>query len=308
MRSDLQRVAAHPSRPGHDSGELMVRGTDLVYLTEELYLRLFILTLSLTAIGAVLSVCFGVLGSRGSVPVTVGIAALALGIAGAGLRRPRRAYIWLRRSPLRQVSPAAFGAIAVLCNGPDSPSWWVALPLLWVIAAVSSTGLSVMAALVTAAAYLAGTALGGEVLVRHGDAEILAAAVALPANILIGRLIAEVFARFTLRLHQLQRRPPSPARPIRVTVASSTRVAPNPPTPTPTHPITRARRGLMGLTARELEVLLLVSDGLIQAEIAPALGISTRQVERLLASARARTNSATTSQLVAKLVSEQVVP
>ena len=55
-------------------------------------------------------------------------------------------------------------------------------------------------------------------------------------------------------------------------------------------------------------MLLLVRDGLLQAEIALALGVSTRQVERLLASARSRTGTATTSQLVAKLVTEQLSP
>lgn len=55
-------------------------------------------------------------------------------------------------------------------------------------------------------------------------------------------------------------------------------------------------------------MLLLVRDGLLQAEIALALGISTRQVERLLASARSRTGTATTSQLVAKLVTERLAP
>jgi DNA-binding CsgD family transcriptional regulator len=181
--------------------------------------------------------------------------------------------------------------------------------LLWVIAAVSSTTLSVAAATVTAGAYLAGTALGGEPLVHSGDAEILGAAVALPANILIGRLVAEVFARFVLRLHQLERRAeaPAPPRPVRVVAGPGVTERSVTPRPAPTGTQKR-RRSLTRLTSRELEALLLVREGLLHNEIALALGVSTRQVERLLASARSRTGMATTSQLVAKLVTDQITP
>lgn len=153
----------------------------------------------------------------------------------------------------------------MLCNGPDSPSWWVALPLLWVIAAVSSTTLSVTAATVTAGAFLAGTALGGQTLVHNGDAEILGAAVALPGNILVGRLVAEVFARFVLRLHQLERQAEALAPPRPVRVVASPGVPDHPTTPQPAPAGTqKRRRSLAHLTSRELEALLLVRDGLLQ--------------------------------------------
>jgi DNA-binding CsgD family transcriptional regulator len=309
MPAELQLTSPQTPSSGTASRVLIRRGADLVYLTEELYLRLFILTLLLTAIGCALSVWFAVIGSRTSLALTSVIAALALALAILGLARPRPCYRWLRHSQLRQLSPAALAIIAVLCNGPDSPSWWVALPLLWVIAAVSSTTLSIAAATVTAGAYLVGTALGGEPLVHNGDAEILAAAVALPANILIGRLVAEVFARFVLRLHQLecQAAVPAPPRPVRVVAGAS--IAGSAAMPRPVPAGTQKRRwSLAHLTSRELEALLLVRDGLLQTEIALALGVSTRQVERLLASARSRTGTTTTSQLVAKLVTEQLAP
>jgi DNA-binding CsgD family transcriptional regulator len=309
MPAELQPTPSQTPSSDTASTALIRRGADLVYLTEELYLRLFILTLLLTAVGCALSVWFAVIGSHTSLLLTSVIAAVALAFAVLGLTRPRPCYRWLRHSQLRQLSPAAFAIIAVLCNGPDSPSWWVALPLLWVIAAVSSTTLSVAVATVTAGAYLAGTALGGQALVHNGDAEILGAAVALPGNILIGRLVAEVFARFILRLHQLERQAESlaPPKPVRVDAGPS--IADRPATPRPAPSDTRKRRRpLAHLTSRELETLLLVRDGLLHAEIALALGVSTRQVERLLASARSRTGAATTSQLVAKLVTEQLSP
>ena len=62
------------------------------------------------------------------------------------------------------------------------------------------------------------------------------------------------------------------------------------------------------LTARQLEVALLVRDGLRQSEIALCLGISPRQVERHLHDARARVGAATTSQLVVMLVTGGLAP
>jgi len=57
------------------------------------------------------------------------------------------------------------------------------------------------------------------------------------------------------------------------------------------------------LTARQLQVTLLLRDGLRQTEIAGCLGISVRQVERLLGAARERAGATTTSELVAMLAS-----
>lgn len=307
MPAELQPAPpGQPSAPTHERA-LIQRGADLVYLTEELFLRLFVLTLVLTAIGCALSIWFAVIGSRISLALTCAIAAIALAFAILGLTHPRACYRWLRYSKPRQLSLAAFAILAVLCNVPDSPSWWVALPLLWVLAAVSSTTLATTAATVTAVAYLVGTALGGEPLVHHGDAETLGAAVALPGNVLIGRLVAEVFAWFVLRMHQLERQVEAPSQPRRVRVTTGPATTGSTSTSESTQ-AQKPRRSPTHLTSRELEALLLVRDGLLHDEIASALGVSTRQVERLLASARSRTGTATTSQLVARLVTYQITP
>jgi len=68
----------------------------------------------------------------------------------------------------------------------------------------------------------------------------------------------------------------------------------------------RARTSL--LTSRQLEVALLARDGLLEGEIAACLGISVRQVERLLHDARERSGAATTSELVALLVTGRLAP
>ena len=55
------------------------------------------------------------------------------------------------------------------------------------------------------------------------------------------------------------------------------------------------------LTARQLEVALLLRGGLRYAEIAERLGITPRQVARLAGQARERASAGTSSHLVAML-------
>jgi DNA-binding CsgD family transcriptional regulator len=286
----------------------MIRsGADLVYLAEEFYLRLFKLSLCLTVVGAVLSAWFGTLaGSRASSSLSDVFSVLGLAGAAAGLARPPQAYCWLRYSAQHQLVPAGLAALAVLVNGPDSPSWWMALPLLWIVAVVSSTRLALAAAAVTALAYLVGTLIGGEALIHAGDTGVFPATLALLADTLIARLVVETFARFTLRMHQLEQTAASPPLwvPNLASASSSHSQAPKPPPATdPVHPVRSSR-----LTARQLEVVLLVRDGLRQSEIALCLGISPRQVERHLHDARIRVGAATTSQLAVMLVTGGLVP
>jgi DNA-binding CsgD family transcriptional regulator len=287
-------------------GVLIRSGAELVHLAEMLYLRLFRLVMLLTAIGALLSLWFGGLeAGKAPAAATAVFAGIGVSCAAIGFARTREVYCWLRYNRVHQVAPAALAIAAVAFNGADSPSWWVALPMLWVIADVGSMALAVSAGVMSAAAYISATVAGGTPLIHHGDAGILGAAVALPINAAIGAVAAEQFARFVLALGRLQAQEHTPTPPRRVTIPV------DPPAPQgrplastvrePPEPATR-------LTARQLEALLLARDGLLQAEIASCLGISSRQVERLMHAARKRVGATTTSELIALLVSGRLVP
>jgi DNA-binding NarL/FixJ family response regulator len=60
------------------------------------------------------------------------------------------------------------------------------------------------------------------------------------------------------------------------------------------------------LTSRQLQAALLARDGLKQPEIASALSISSRQVQRLLSQARQRMGATCTTQLLAMLVTDDL--
>jgi DNA-binding CsgD family transcriptional regulator len=299
---------------------LITHGADLVHVVEELFLRLFRLALVFVLVGSVLSVWFAEGGRQSTdapLALTIAIAALGAAFGVGGLLRPRELYCWLRYSGVRQLAPAAAGALAVLVNGPDSPSWWLALALLLLVSSLSSIRLSVAAAVVTAAAFLLGTAIRGHRVIGADDAGVLAGTVGLIAYTVVGAYVSQAFGRFVLGLHRLQRDVISASA---ATPRQVRNLAPTPGVvevpyayrqkrqtpPRPKRPGDRDRSSR--LTPRQLEAALLARDGLKQPEIAITLGISPRQVERLLTEARERAGAATTSQLVALLVTDGLAP
>ena len=302
----------------------ITRGADAVHLAEELSLRLFVLALAFVLVGSALSAWPEIVGTYSTgglltIPLALGGVAFAL----AGLARPRRLYDWLRYSPTRQFAPALAAIAAMLVNGRQSPSWWLALALLVLVASVSSMRLSLVAASLAAAAFLGGTVMRGGGLITAGDVGMLAGTVGLIAYTLVGASVAETLGRFVLMLHRLEHQvaSPSPPAPLRVANLAAQPTGTTDVThKTSTTPRTAsqgaARRlphrhdagGTSRLTRRQLEVAFLVRDGLKQPEIAIALSISPRQVERLLSQARERAGAATTGHLVAMLVTDGLVP
>jgi len=304
MTTELAR--SRPSQFGQ-RGVIIRSGAELVHLAEMLYLRLFRLVMLLTAVGALLSLWFGGL-EAGKAPgaTTAVFAGIGMSCAAVGFGRTHEVYCWLRYNRAHQAAPAVLAIAVVALNGADSPSWWVALPMLWVIADVSSMTLAASVGALVAGAFVVATVAGGTPLIHHGDAGILGAAVALPINAAIGGVAAEQFARFVLGLRRLQAQEHAPTAPRRVTAVV------DPPAESQSRPrpstVREPRMPASRITARQLEALLLARDGLLQPEIASCLGISSRQVERLMHDARERVGAATTSELIALLVSGGLVP
>ena len=320
MTLELQLPPARPSAHQGDSGALIQRGAQLVHLCEQLHLRLFTLALVLLGAAGIVSVPLAHTNPREHAgALTIILCALALLAAACGLARRRQVYLWLRRDHAHQLTPALIATVIVLADGPYSPCWWVALALALTVATVSTTGPTLIAGVLTASAYAAGTLLRGASLLPGGDGEYLTVLGGLIVNPLIARAVIETFARFVLRLHRLEQEAVSATpRPIRVVAAVTASHAVENPAPEDERPQrehTRAatrpsprRSDASLLTARQLQVVLLARDGLRQAEIAACLGISARQVERHLEQARGRVKAATTAQLVAMLVDGRLAP
>jgi DNA-binding CsgD family transcriptional regulator len=315
-----QPAPAGPLAQQSDAGELIQRGAQLVHLCEQLHLRLFTLALVLLGATGVLSIPLAHANPREHAgALTIVLCVLALLAAACGLVRRRQLYLWLRRDQAHQLTPGLVAAAIVLADGPYSPCWWVALALALMVATLSTTGPTLIAGVLTASAYAAGTLLRGGSLLPGGDGEYLTVLGGLIVNPLIARAVIETFARFVLRLHRLEQEAVSATpQPIRVVAAVTASHAVESPAPederrqrehtrAATRPSPR-RSDASLLTARQLEVALLARDGLRQAEIAACLAISPRQVERHLEQARQRVKAATTAQLVAMLVDGRLAP
>ncbi|HEX8158212.1 MAG TPA: helix-turn-helix transcriptional regulator [Solirubrobacteraceae bacterium] len=280
-----------------------------MHLAEEFYVRAFAIACVILIAGCALTLWFAALDRGTPAMTTMLFASLAAAFGIAGLARPHDIYLRLRSRTTLQLSAVALGALAVLLDGPESECWWIALPLLWILATLSSARLAAGAAIATATAFVAGTILGGQALVTTGDLGVLPATVALPAYTLVGWVLIDALAGLALtRDHVTADNEPHTPPPLRVanleTAMKVPTASPAASPPTIQHRPRRTSR----LTVRQLEVALLLRDGLRQTEIAACLGISVRQVERLLAAARERVHATTTTQLVAMLAAGALSP
>ena len=303
MPRDLQLTAPTAGDEREPHRLAVRRGAELVHLAEEFYVRIFAVACVILIAGCGLALWFATLDRGVPRATTLLFVATAAVCAVAALARPRSSYRRLRSRRALQLSPAALGALAVLVDGPESECWWIALPLLWLVATLSSTGLTIGAAIVTAAAFVAGTVLGEQPLIGAGDLGVLPATIALPTYSLVGVILINAFVRLVLEgRHSPPETEQQPLPPRRVTNLATPRAARTAPsTALTTAPRWQPARSR--LTARQLEITLLLRDGLRQTEIADCLGITARQVERHIAAARQRVHASTTTHLVAMLAS-----
>jgi DNA-binding CsgD family transcriptional regulator len=272
-------------------------GGDLVLLAERTYGRLMQVAIGSVAAAAIVSAALALAAPDGvRLPLTLLLSALVLLSATAGLVAADHVYRWARRSRGRHALPAAAGMALLVVDGPGGPLWFVAMGLLTITAVVAETRFTLILAAGCTLAYALGTMLPERSALPGGDGLYLAAALGFIVNGALARGMIEWLARFMLELRRLQPAAgPPPHPPLRVAAVQD-----SPATVAVT--VQRARPIPLRLTARQLEVVLLLRDGLDQADVADALGISARQVERHVAQARQRTGSLTTAHLVAAFV------
>lgn len=289
--------------PGN-TGALVRSGADLVELVERLYLRLFGISLGLVVGASGLSVIFAVLQPtnwhRGA---TAGAAAASAAAAFIVLRGGAGPYFWLRRQAWGPILPGALGGLTLLLGGPGGALWFVALAGIGVTSVLASPRQTMAVAVCGTGCYILGTVLPGGSLVSAHDPSRLAAAGGLALDGLLCLAVVDSLARFVLRLYRFELEASGwHPRPVFVgDVGGSAR--------RPEQRVVRLLpRGSSRLTARQLEVVVLLRDGLRQDEIAVCLSISARQVERLVAEARRRVDAKTTAELVASLVRGGLVP
>jgi DNA-binding CsgD family transcriptional regulator len=221
-------------------------------------------------------------------------------------------YRLLRRRPWGLLVPALCLAAGTPLAGPHNQLF---VPIVGVVGVL---GIATTFPVVVAAGSIAAAGLGAAQLIGTGrppGAVLAVLAVIVPP--VMFWLIVERIAGFALRLHRSLERAVSAQPPL--PDASDSDPAPSPrAAPPPAAHAEPERRALpqprvlavdgIALTSRQLQVVMLICEGLRHAEIAACLGIRPQQVHRHLAQARRRTASQSTPQLVAWARRSGLVP
>jgi DNA-binding CsgD family transcriptional regulator len=295
---------------GEPDGALTTRtGREVAGLAEALFLRMFVM-----ALGGMVAVCglivlAAIVRTRYAdfVRTTALAAGLAL-LAGLVLRAPRRVYLAMRRRPAISLTPPILALLALAIDGVGhSPLSFAAAVSIgfpafaggrrWALAA--ATLISVGA--ITAATLRTGW--GALNSVGQGAVGYFVWALVLAG-------LAESFAKLVMRMPQIDTPPPAPPPAPVPNLGSGD---PPPPEPEPPSPPMAEESphehtpSTLGLTARQLQVVVLLADGLRADDIARRLGIATSTVYRYVERAKERTGVTSRSELVALAVRERLV-
>ena len=286
-----------------------LRGPELVQVSEDYYGGVFLGAIVFVSLASIFALAL--MPTRNSAPsslppVTVALAALIVVAAPFALRYAAPLYRLLRRRPRLELVIVA-AAAALVAYPLRSELWWPSCGLLMLLA--------MLAPLPRALAYCFAVLLAN--LVAHvvaGDLD------ETPAVAIIGLWIGLVFwttmfGVITDRLasEALRSNMPddedAPAGPVRVqaTVEVQQPAADVGGTSRPV-PVVDPARIANRLTARQLQVAVLIASGVRYRDIAACLSISERQVQRHVGDATRRLRVKTTEELAAAIVALGIVP
>ena len=341
VESDAQSIVA-AERSRHD---LVRCGAELVGLSERFYGGVFVGGVIFVGLAAL--VALAVLPFRhyalpgGALALAVLATGLLVVAAPFAIWQAEALYRILRRRQSAQVGLLLVATLLIAYPIRRSELWWPSCAIVMLLATVVPFRRALAYCVAVLAASFASHAAGGD-LREMSAVAIIGLCIGLPFWTAIVSLSTDRLAAYLLRLNatrERRRRPPRrvaawttppPAKPAHTTQdadattntdrhadASSTRlILSADPTDTTTDaednkPTTRAigrKAATDRLTARQLQVVALLADGLRYREIAACLSISKRQVQRHVVQAAARLGVHSAYELAAIAVSEGMVP
>lgn len=295
------------AHPGGSGGLTCRSGSEVVGLTESLYLRLYVLALGCIPLVCGLALVAALVRTHNASFART--AALAVGmalLAALALRAPARGYRAMRRWPVLSLAAPLVALIALTIDG-------VTYSPLSYPAAVSIAGPAFVCgrrwALAAATFISLGALTAGTVHNGFGALDAVGQGTAgyfVWALVLAG--LAERFVHLAMELPPVAPPPTNAAPPVPVPVrgrdAPSSQTVPIPVTTpsAPAPPAVAAR-----LTARQLQVLALLADGLRADAIAERLGITAATVYRHVERAKQRTGLMSRDALVAAVIRDGIV-
>ena len=291
-------------------GVRLLRGPELVEVSERYYNGVFIGSIVFVSLASIFALAL--MPTRNSAPsslppVTVALAGLLVAATPFAVRYAALLYRHLRRRPLFELVLVAVAA-ALVAYPLRSELWWPSCGLLMLLA--------VLAPLPRALGYCLTVLLAN--LVAHVVAGDLDEA---PPVAIIGLWIGLVFwtTMFGVMTDRLA------AEALRTNMPDDQDVADGPirvhawveddpvkPAPEPGHatrhvPVVDPARVANRLTARQLQVAVLIADGVRYRDVAGCLSISERQVQRHVSNAIRRLGVETTEELAATIAALGIV-
>ena len=331
MTADVHQLASWPEggplalpANAETRDDLARSGAELVELSERFYRGVFVGAITFVALGAIAALAL--LPTRepsAGPPVTIALTVAIVALAPFAAWRGAQLYRLLRRQPRLELVLLALAA-ALVCYPLRSELWWPACGLLMLLGALVPLRRALGYCLTVLLCNLAAHALAADITTA-------------PPVSMIGLWIGLVFwtatfalitDRFATEILQFNTATPDPEAEGKLRVRAYVPPPPPPagaagnedtltgrpageaPGPDGTAPAAEAPRPRVTrrLTARHLQVLALLADGMRYREIAACLAISERQVQRHVTEAIARAGARNTNELIAAAVSEGLTP
>lgn len=294
----------------------------LATVGELVYLRVFTIAVWGIALASALAMIAAVARTREADFARTAVLAIALILLAWALGRdPDRSYRAMRRRPLLALAPTAFALVCLCLDGVNhSPLSFPSAVTVGVAAyACGIRWGAAAAALLAAGVLLAAAASGGPPWQLEGAGDLASVAPGAAGYFLYAILIGTLGDRFVQLILRMRRMTAPPAAPAyvpnlslqnahdaRPSASETTSIRPERDTPVPS--FTHARNGRLGsLTARQLQVVYLLAEGLRAAEIAERLGVTPKTVYSYVHQAAKRAGATNRNELVALAVKDGLI-
>lgn len=296
---------SHPPTPD-DERDLVRSGAELVELGERFFGGVFA--------GCVAFVGFASLAALALLPLrdsdasyttaTVPLVVILLLATPFAVVRARRLDALLRSSRVARAVLVAVAA-ALVAHPLRSELWWPSCALIMLLAAVVGLRGALAASLVVLFANLGAHLVAGD-LGETPAVSIVGLWIGFGFWSVAFALFPDRLMAYVLRLNAGRRAAMRPKR-VQVTVLGDATPSAASAARTPT-PESTAPAALQALTARQLEVIALLADGLRYDEIGAVLGITEDQVQRHVSRAVRRFGVRNATELTARVVALGLVP
>jgi DNA-binding CsgD family transcriptional regulator len=313
--------------PSPGGSDLVRSGAELVELSERFYRGIFLGVVGFVGLSAVAALVLLPLRAGSSGPPILGLVLPGLMVAATPLAiwHRRALYLALRRHPRLELVAVVVSAALVSAVFPlHSQLWWPSCALLMLLGVIAPLQRVLGYCLIVLASNLLAHLLSGDL--DHTPAvAIIGLWIGYPFWSCTVAAITGQMASQLLRLNTSAAARRLPPRRVAASVPAHTDAAEHvqtndhgaesdaadlvvPKAADNTGPRTARPTTVQRLTARQLQVVALLADGLRYREVADCLGVTERQVQRHVAEAIERADARTAGALVALAVADGLVP